>query len=94
MIHDILAGDSSCWLVRVWGQGSRVKGRCLTLHQGVEGVDGRQVGGDGDVFVPPRRLDVHGHSAGRHVAVQVGHHTSGEGYVGQAALAVIAGWKG
>lgn len=83
----------SCfWLARVWSQGSRVKGQVLTLHQRVEGVDGRQVGGDGDVLVPPWRLDVHGYGAGRHVAVQVCHHAGGEGHVGQPALAVVAGW--
>lgn len=74
----------------VYGQGSKV--RHLTLHQCVEGVNGRQVGGDGDVLVSPRRLDVHGYGARRHVAVQVRHHAGGKGHVGQAALAVIAGW--
>lgn len=45
------------------GLGSVVRGQGLTLHQSVEGIDGRQVSGDGNVLVPPRRLNVHGDGA-------------------------------
>lgn len=64
-----------------------------TLHQRVERVHRRQVGCYGNVLIPPRCLDVHGDGPGRHVVVETGDHPSGEGHVGQAALAVITGGR-
>ena len=61
----------------------------LTLHQCIERVYGGEVGGDADVILTARRLDVH-RQRRLHVAMETGDDASGEGDIGQASLAVVA----
>lgn len=64
-----------------------------TLHHGVRGLHGGQVGDDGDVVVSAGALDVDVDGA-LDLAVEAGHHARGVRDVGQAALAVVPGEAG